>query len=129
MSAPINAENPDPESLRRAIEQIQQELPDLLGSDYLSFSTELELLLSEGSNDELLALFASHPVAYDRLQDLLTHFTAGHGLYGDSISLRSGVRYICQIGPHFVDGVDVQKKDVVGRPLCPSHGKAMKLAT
>lgn len=128
MSIPLNANDLNPESLRQVIEQLQKELPDLLGSDYLSFSRELELLLPQGSDDELLALFASHPVAYDRLQELLNYLTAGHGLYGDSISIRSSVRYICPIGPHSVDGSEVQKRDVVGRPLCPIHGKAMKTA-
>ena len=128
MSTPINKEDLNPSSLKKAIEQLQQELPDLLGSDYPSFSTELESLLPEGNVEAVLALFASHPVAYDHLQDILNYLTAGHGLYGDSISIRSSVRYICPIGPHFVDGADVRKKDVIGQPICPAHGKTMKPA-
>ena len=126
MSTSGNTEDLNPEYLRQAIKQIQQELPDLLGSDYRFFSAKLEFLLSEGSNEELLALFALYPVANKRLQDLQSQLNAGHGLYGDSISIRSNVRYECPIGPHYVDGADIQKKDVIGRPLCPTHYKAMK---
>lgn len=128
MTTSINEEEPYSESLKRAIEQIQQELPNLLGSDYKAFSIELELLLPEGSNDDLLVLFASYPVAYDRLLDYLNYLIAGHGLYGNPISKGSGTRYICPVGQHYVDVADVQKRDAAGRPICPLHGKAMKPA-
>jgi len=128
MSTPINTEDLNPENLRQAIKQIQEELPGLLGSDYLSFSSELEIVMSEGSNDKLLALIATYPAVYDRLQEFLNFFSAGHGLYGDSISIKPAIRYICPVGSHFVDETDVQKRDVIGRPLCPRHGKPMNLA-
>jgi hypothetical protein len=128
MAASINEKDPDSERLRWAIEQVQQELPLLLGSDYRTFSIELELLLPKGSDDELLALFASHPVAYDRLWEYLNYLIAGHGLYGNPISKGSGTRYFCQAGQHYVDAADVQKRDPAGRPICPSHGKVMRMA-
>ena len=127
MNTSINEEDRNSEYLKIAIEQVQQELPFLLGSDYLAFSVDLERVLSKGCYDDLLNLFASHPVAYDRLLEYLNYLTAGHGLYGDSITRGSGTRYFCSVGQHYVDVADVQKRDVVGRPICPSHGVVMKL--
>lgn len=128
MAESINEEEPHPESLKRTFWQIQQELLHLFGSDYLSSSTEMELLLPKGCNDDLLVLFTSYPVIYDRLLEYINHLIAGNGLYGDPISKGSGTRYKCPVG-HFVDLADVQRRDAVGRPICPSHGKAMSLAT
>ncbi len=126
MAASINEKDPDSEHLKWAIEQVQQELPLLLGSDYYAFSIELELLLPNGSDDDLLDLFASHPVAYDRLLEYLNHLIAGHGLYGNPITKGSGARYFCSAGQHYVDVADVQRRDAAGRPICPSHGTVMR---
>src|SRR6266702_1672617 len=114
MAASINEKDPDSEHLKLAIEQVQQELPLLLGSDYHAFSIELELLLPKGSDDDLLDLFASHPVVYERLLEYLSHLTAGHGLYGNPITKGSGTRYFCPAGQHYVDVADVQKRDAAG---------------
>jgi hypothetical protein len=127
MTIPINPQDLNSVTLREAIRQLKQELPDILGPNYLSFVKELDALLQEGSNEELLTLFVPYPNAYNRLQDILSHFSAGHGLYGDSIS-KPAVLYYCQAGRHYVDEMDVQKKDVAGRPLCPDHGKPLTLA-
>ena len=126
MSASINEKDPDPEQLKRAIEQLQQELPLLLGSDYDVFSIELELLLSKGSDDDLLDLFASYPEAYDQLLKYLNFLIAGHGLYGNPISKGPGGAYYCVTGQHYVDVADVQDRDAAGRPICPTHGTVMR---
>jgi|GEM_PF-3855456 len=127
MSMLVNPGDLNPEDLREAIRRLQQELPDLLGSSYSSFIAELNTLLPQGSNDELLTLFFLYPAAYNRLQHFLGFFSAGHGLYGDSIS-KPAVLYICPVGEHYVDEMDVQQKDVFGRPICPKHGKLLRLA-
>jgi hypothetical protein len=128
MATLINSEDINPEDLRQAIKQLQPELPDLLGSKYPSFAVRLTPLLFAGSNEELLALFAPYPAAYYRLQDILNYLIAGHGLYGDSVSIKPSTRYICPEGSHPVEEAEVQKKDVVGRPLCPRHGKVLSPA-
>lgn len=126
MSVPDNTEDLDPELLRKAIQQLERELPDLLGTEYFSFAAKLELLVSQGSNEELLALFAQYPFVYEQLLLHLNFLTAGHGLYGKPVSDRLGTGYICPEGFHFVDASEVQKRDRVGRPLCPTHGRPMK---
>lgn len=128
MSKSDDAEDLDPNELRRVINLLHQELPEILGSNYRSFKEKLDSLLTNADNKELLALFAIYPIAYDRLQDRLNFFSAGGGLYGDSISTRPTITYICPVGSHPVSESEVQKRDVMGRPLCPRHGRAMNLA-
>src|SRR5574337_1430652 len=128
MSKSDEAEDLDPNELRRAIQLMYQELPEILGENYRSFKEKLDSLLTRVGNKELLDLFAIYPVAYDRLRDLLNFFSAGHGLYGDPISGRPDIVYYCSAGSHYVSATEVQKKDVMGRPLCPTHRKAMNQA-
>lgn len=127
MNVSLSEEDRNSEYLKVAIEQVQQELPLLLGPDYLTFSIVLKRLLSEGCDDDLIELFASQPIVYNRLLQYVNRLTAGHGLYGDSITKSSGTRYFCPVGQHFVDAADVQKRDAAGRPICPSHGGVMKI--
>jgi hypothetical protein len=128
MSEPDEAEDLDPDELRRVIMFLHHELPEMLGENYHSFKEKLDSLLTEVSTKELLDLFAVYPAVYARLQNLLNFFSAGHGLYGDPISGRPDIVYYCSAGPHYVNASAVQKKDVMGRPLCPTHRKAMSLA-
>lgn len=128
MSEPDEAEDLDPDDLRRAIMFLHQELPEILGENYHSFKEKLDSLLTKVGNRELLDLFAVYPVAYDRLRNLLNFFSAGHELYGNPISGRPGIVYYCSAGSHYVNASEVQKKDVMGRPLCPTHRRAMSLA-
>ncbi len=128
MSEPDEVEDLNPDELRRAIMFLLQELPEILGSNYHSFKEKLDFLLTNASNKELLALFAIYPIAYDRLQDLLNFFSSGHGLYGDPISTRPDILYYCSAGSHYVSASEVQRRDVMGRPLCPTHRRAMSLA-
>ena len=121
-------ENPNPEDLKNAIKQLQPTLPELLGPNYSMFEAELDSLLSDGNNDELFKLFIRYPPVFDRLQDILNHLTAGHGLYGDSLSDKPSLDYICPVGPHRVQQSRVRNSDVYGRPLCPVHGKPMTQA-
>lgn len=128
MSKLNNGEDLDPNVLRRAINLLHQELPEILGSNYRSFKAKLDVLLPNAGTKDVLSLFANYPVAYDRLQELLNYFTAGHGLFGDSLSNRPNINYFCSTGSHYVSISEVQKRDVQGRPLCPRHGKAMSIA-
>lgn len=126
MSKPQDAEDLDPNELRRAINLLHQELPEILGSNYRAFKEKLDSLLSHASNKELLALFAFYPDAHDRLRDLLNFFSAGHGLYGNPISKGPSTAYYCATGQHYVAVADVQERNAAGRPICPSHGTVMR---
>jgi hypothetical protein len=128
MSEPDEAEDLDPHELKRAIKLMHPELPEILGENYRSFKEKLDSLLPKVGYKELLDLFAIYPDAYDRLRDLLNFFTAGHGLYGDPISGRPDIVYYCSAGSHYVSASEVQKKDVMGRPLCPTHRRPMSQA-
>jgi hypothetical protein len=59
------------QDLRAAIERLRPELPQLLGTRYSVFETELGALLHGGSDDQISKLFDDYPAARERLLQVL----------------------------------------------------------
>lgn len=118
--------------LLEVIVRLQPELSQLTNADYPQFLEELNHLLQE-INEHLSDMLDRYSIISERVQEAYNSlegeaFTLSHGLYGDPITIRPDVVYICSIGPHNVQGYDVMQRDVMGRPICPEHGKAMNIS-
>jgi hypothetical protein len=124
MSTPITFE-----ALQAAIEQLRQELPTLLGTDYPAFAAELDSYLHMGSVNRLLDLFGRYPAAHNRLIDALTQqeeeTTKGIRLFGYENITLPYLYYRCESGPHVLVLRKVEKRDAAARALCPQHLIAM----
>lgn len=125
----VDSKSLDPRDLREAIRLLQPNLPNLLGPNYTPFVTELDKLIQNGSNDELLSLFARFPNTYITLHNFLCYLLAGGDLFGKSKSFPPSIQYICPVGDHRVDLNKAPRRDVRGFPLCPVHNQPMTKST
>ena len=120
------------EDLQTAIEQLRPALPELLGTAYPAFATELDSYLHMGSINRLLDLFSRYPAAHHRLLNAIAQqeeeTTKGIRLFGyENISLFCYpdipwplLYYRCEDGPHVVTLREVEQLDAAGRALVPS---------
>lgn len=116
--------------LQIAIEHLQPELPELLGTDYPAFTAQLNEFLGQKSINLLLDLFGRYPAAHNRLLDVIgqqeTEGIRGtSGLFGDVLVTRPYLYYRCENGPHVLVLRKVEKRDAAGRAFCPQHHIAM----
>ena len=125
---------PISENIATAIEQLRPEFPALLGNDSGQFLAQLEAALARGDEHQVLELFdeEKYPALYNRLLDLLGQqggdretTKGGLPLPGNSLAPKSGIRYECKIGPHYVHAEEVQERNAADEALCPQHGEPM----